>query len=90
MLLLVLAKAALKNGASNVEPAPARVGLWPPGPMLGTIVAEVLVLVVVLVLLQAATARTMIATTAAQMAGELGGAAACRRAGDGLTWLLPW
>jgi hypothetical protein len=36
-------KAAAKNGASNVDPAPDRVGLWPAGPMLATADAGVLV-----------------------------------------------
>jgi hypothetical protein len=68
-----LAKAAAKNGASNVDPAPARVGFWPPGPVLTAATAEeVPVLVVVLVLLQAAMARTVIAAAAAQMAGWVG------------------
>ena len=63
-----LAKATEKNGASNVEPDPVRVGLWPPGPVLAAATADAAVLVLV-VLVQAPTARTMIAAAAAQMAG---------------------
>ena len=63
-----LAKAAEKNGASNVDPAPVRVGFWPPGPVLAAATADAEVLVVV-VLVQAPTARRMIAAAAAQMAG---------------------
>jgi hypothetical protein len=58
-----LANATAKNGASKVEPDPVRVGLVPPGPALAaaTADAEPPVVLGVLVLLQAATAREMIA-----------------------------
>jgi len=62
-------KAAANNGASNVDPAPDRVGLWPAGPMLATADAGVLV---VAALEQAPRARTMIAAAAAQMAERAG------------------
>src|SRR6516165_4329666 len=57
-------KAAAKNGASNVDPAPDRVGLCPLGPMLATADAEPPVALGGLVLLQAATTRTMMAAAA--------------------------
>jgi hypothetical protein len=60
-----LAKAALKNGATNVEPAPASVGLWPPGLKLGTVDAELPVETPLLE--QAPRARTTTATELAQM-----------------------
>jgi hypothetical protein len=59
-------KAAAKNGASNVDPAPDRVGLWPPGLVAATADTGVLVVVV---LVQALTASRMIAAAGAQMAG---------------------
>ena len=34
MLLFVTGNAAVKNGASNVDPDPVRVGAWPPGTVL--------------------------------------------------------
>jgi hypothetical protein len=58
-----LVKATEKNGASNVEPAPVRVGAWPPGPALAAATADVGVFVLV-VLVQALAAR-MISTAAA-------------------------
>jgi len=61
-----LAKAAEKNGASNVDPAPVRAGLWPPGPVLAAATADAEVPVVV-VLVQAPAARRMIAAAAAQL-----------------------
>ena len=45
-----------------------RVGLWPPGPVLAAATADAEVPVVV-VLVQAPTARTMMAAAAAQMGG---------------------
>lgn len=64
-----LAKATAKNGASNVEPAPVRVGLWPPGPSLTAATADVVGLGVVVALLHAATARRLIAAAAVAIAG---------------------
>jgi hypothetical protein len=61
-----LAKARAKNGATYVEPAPVRV----PGPPLGPALAAVLAVLVV-ALLHAPRARTMIAAAAALMAGCL-------------------
>ena len=60
MQLVVFAKAAAKKGATNVEPAPVRVGLWPPEPTLTGLGAE-LPVVVAAVEPHAATARMMIA-----------------------------
>jgi hypothetical protein len=65
-----LAKATAKNGASNVEPDPVRVGLSPPGPALAAATADAAVLVLV-ELVQAPTARRMIATAAAAMTGRV-------------------
>src|SRR5271166_1615940 len=64
------AKAWAKNGATNVDPAPVRVGGWPPGPALATASADAEVPggLVLVVLVHAATATRMIAA-AAQMAG---------------------
>jgi hypothetical protein len=59
-------RAAAKNGASNIDPALVRVGLWPPGPVLATATADAEVPVVV-VLDHAPTARRMIAAAATQM-----------------------
>src|SRR6516225_4385073 len=67
-----LANAALKNGASKVEPDPDRVGLVPPGPMLATADAEAPVapaVLVLVVLVQAATAREVTAAAVTQRAG---------------------
>ena len=69
------AKATAKNGASNVDPDPVRVGGRPPGPVLvmATADAEAPVVPGVLgvVLEQALTASTMIAAAVAQIAGWL-------------------
>src|SRR6185436_6340467 len=59
------AKATVKNGASNVDPAPVRVGAWPPGLAAATTDAAVPGLVV---LVQAAVSSA-IATAAPQVAG---------------------
>src|SRR5690348_10784943 len=63
MLLLVPAKATEKHGASNVEPAPVRVGASPPGLAAATTDAVVSRL---LVLVQAAVSS---ASAAGQVAG---------------------
>jgi hypothetical protein len=62
-----LAKATEKNGASNVDPAPVMVGLWPGGPVLAATAADAGV-PVELVLVQAARVSRMIAA-ADQMTG---------------------
>ena len=64
------AKAAEKNGASNVDPDPVRVGGCPPGPMLAAAAADAgaPAVLVPVVLVQAARVRRMIAA-AAVMAG---------------------
>ena len=72
----LLAKATEKNGASNVDPAPVRVGEWSPGPTVAATTAEVVLLVAVL--LQAAAARRAVTRP---RPGGLGG-----RADGGLTW----
>src|SRR5262245_53533312 len=66
-----LAKATEKNGASNVEPAPARVGLWLPGLLLAAAAtdAEVPGDAGLAVLVHAVAASRMIAATGAQEAG---------------------
>jgi hypothetical protein len=63
-------KAALKNGASNVDPAPVRMGSWPPGPALTAAATwpEVPGALVAAVLVQAPAANRTIAA-AAQLAG---------------------
>src|SRR6185312_7572567 len=62
------AKARLKNGASNVDPAPVSVSVWPPvaGLAVATSVAEVFGVVAVVV--HPARARTMIAAAMDQIA----------------------
>ena len=66
MQLLYLAKAAAKNGASNVDPDPVRVGFCPPGPVLSAASTDDVLVVVALE--QAPTARTTSAAEAAQKA----------------------
>jgi hypothetical protein len=69
-----LAKATAKNGASNVDPAPVMVGLWPGAPVLAATAADAGVRVeLVLVLVQAARVSRMIAA-ADQMTGVDGAA----------------
>src|SRR6185437_12643067 len=65
-----LAKATEKNGASNVDPAPVRVGAWPPG-LAATTEAAVPGLLVLAVLVQAA-ASSAITAAAAQVASRAG------------------
>ena len=77
------AKATEKNGASNVDPAPVRVGACPPGLAAATTDAAVSGLLVA-ALVQAA-ASSAIAAAAAQVANVLGGGAG-RRA---LAWGAP-
>ena len=63
-----LAKATEKNGASNVDPAPVRVGFWPPGMVLAAATADAEEPLLA-VLEQALAARTATAAAAAQTAG---------------------
>src|SRR5438034_290081 len=63
-------KATLKNGASNVDPAPVRVGLWLFGPPLTAATADAGGPALVMPdVLHAPTARMMIAATVAQSPG---------------------
>src|SRR5689334_22813261 len=66
-----LAKATEKNGASNVDPAPVRVGAWPPALAAATTEAAVSGLLVLAVLVQAA-ASSAITAAAAQVASRAG------------------
>jgi hypothetical protein len=71
MFGFVPAKAAAKNGSSNVDPAPVRMSAWPPGPpAVASGDAGIVSVAVVVVLVHAARASTMTATPA-QVAGRV-------------------
>src|SRR5438093_4027476 len=63
-----LAKATAKNGATNVDPAPVRVALWPPEPKLATVGADPALVVAAVVVEHAPRASRMTAAAAAQAA----------------------